>query len=103
MVEQPERKLDAKNAAHGLVHHALGNLAGAHLGGDHGVVEVALHVHIHAGHQGLAGHGGAIADGVVEQFGYRAPIGDHEAVKAPLLAQDLGEQEGVGAGGNAVE
>jgi hypothetical protein len=46
---------------------------------------------------------GPSPDGVVEQLGDRAPVGDHKAVEAPLLAQNLSQDEGVGGGGNAVD
>ena len=32
-----------------------------------------------------------------------APVGDDKAVEAPLLAQNLSQHEGIGAGGNAVD
>ena len=68
-----------------------------------GAEEVAFHVHVDAGFEGLAGHGRAVADGVIHELGDRAPIGDHEAVEAPLLAQNLGEGKRIGGGGNAVD
>ena len=103
MLEEAEGELDAQHATHGFVDHALGDFAGADLRGDDVAVEVAFHVHVDAGFEGLAGHRGAVADGVVLELGYGAPVGDDEAVEAPLFAEDLGEDERVGGCRNSVD
>ena len=86
MLEEAQREFDSKNPPHRLVHHTLGNLAGTHLGRDDRPVEVALHIHIYAGFQRLAGHRRAIADGMVFQLTHRSPVGNYKPVKAPFLA-----------------
>src|SRR5580692_2343781 len=103
MLEEAERELDAQNAARGFVDYALGNVSGANLVGDYVAVEVALHVHVDAGLKSFAGCGWGVADGVIDEFANCTPIGDDKAVEAPLLAQNFGEREGVGRGGNAVD
>ena len=104
VLEEAEGELDAEDAAGGFVDDGLGDEAGADLIGEGGAVEVAFHIHIDAGGEGLAGGGGAVGgDGVVEKLGDGAPVGDDEAVKAPLVAQDIGEGVVVGGGGDAVD
>ena len=104
MFEEAKGKLHAQNAAHRFIHDALGNLAGAHLADDRGAEEVSFHIHVKAGHQGLAGDGCAVwPDGVILQLGDRAPVRNHEAVEAPLLAQNLRQGEWIGGGGHAVD
>ncbi len=103
MVEKTQREFDAQNSPSGFVDDALRNFSGAYLRRDCGAKEIAFHVHVHARLKGLARHGWPVADGVVLQLTDSAPIRNHKAVKAPLSAQDLGEDERVGGGRNAVD
>jgi len=57
MVKEAEGELDAENAAGGFIDNAFRDDAGTDLGGEGGAVEVALHIHVNAGGEGLAGGG----------------------------------------------
>ena len=104
VVKQSQRKLHAKHAPHGFIHNRFRNLPRSHLRGEGGAIEVAFRVHVYTGFQGLAGRGRAVCgNAVVQQFGHRGPIRDHETAESPLLAQNLSKRQWVGRAGNAVD
>ena len=81
-----------------------GTLARAHQLRQRSPVQAALHVHVHAGEDGfLCGRGWIIGHTLRDQFGYRIPIAHYEALKAPFVAQNVGQRHRVRACRHAVE
>ena len=82
----------------------LGDLPLLHQSGQMAGEQPAHHLHVDAGHQGLASRIGLIGrDAVGQQLPDRLVVADDEAVELPLVAKHLGERERVGRGGHAVD
>ena len=103
-LEQVEAELDAQHAPDRLVDGCLRHAPGPHLVGEMKVVEPAGEVHVDAGEEGLAGGLGAVGrDAVGDELVDRRPVRHHEAGKAPLIAQDAGEEPRVRRRRHAVQ
>src|SRR5208283_4337786 len=95
-------KPDGQQAAQARVDFGFLDQAGAHGGQQVAVLDATIEVGARlqrAGHS-LLGGGGELV-GLVDVVD-GAAIGNHIALKTPLLAQNLGEQARVGAGGLAI-
>ena len=94
MLEQAEEDLDAQDVAHGVVDGGFLDLAGADQLLQVGDEPEGHHVHVHPGVQRLPRHFAAVgAIAVGNHLAHRVPVGDHQAVKAPLAAQDVAYDE----------
>ena len=103
VIEQAQHHLHAEDVAHSLVDGLLFHGTAFHQLFQVGEETIGHHVHVHAGIHGFLGHVLAVfAEPVVDHLSHGVPVGDHQAVKAPLAAEHVLHHEGVTRGGNAV-
>ena len=103
MLEQAQHHLYAEDVPDSLVDGLLPHGAFLHQFLQVGQETIGHHVHVHAGLDGFLGHVFAVlAKTVGDHLAHGVPVGDHQAVEAPLTAEDVLHHEGVAGGRHAV-
>ena len=104
IVEQAHVVLGAQHVAYRAVDLGHGDLARFHQARQFLEIQRVGHAHVHARLDGEPrGFAVVVRHAMADQFGDGAVVADGDAAKAPVLAQQVLQQPGVGAGGDAVD
>ena len=104
VLEQAHVVFGAEHLAHGLVQLLLGHFAGLQQPWQFLAVQGVVHAHVDAGLDRQLGSFAAVAGNTVaDQLLDGAVVADGHALEAPLLAQQVVHQPGVGSGWHAVD
>eukprot|EP01022_Parablepharisma_sp_SALTPOND_P020757 TRINITY_DN385_c0_g5_i2.p1 TRINITY_DN385_c0_g5~~TRINITY_DN385_c0_g5_i2.p1 ORF type:complete len:1301 (+),score=540.87 TRINITY_DN385_c0_g5_i2:9683-13585(+) len=104
VLEQAQVVLGAEDVAHGIVELLLGNLAAADQLRQLLDVDLVGHAHVGAGlHRQARGLAVVLGHTVVDQLGDGAVVGHGQALEAPVTAQQVLQQPGVGGGRRAID
>ena len=101
--EQAQAVLGFEHAAAGLVYISLFHGAFLEVLGQVFQKNLAHHVLVHAGVQGQPRHFFVVAEAVRAHLIDGRVVRHHEALKAPLPAQQIGHQPAVGGGRNPID
>ena len=104
IVEQPHIIFDVEHMTGGVIQLGHGHLAGLHQPRQVLAVILVAHAHVDAG---LERHAHRVfrvgGHAVLDQLFNGAVVGDRDAFKAPLVAQDIFQQPGIGGRRGAVQ
>jgi hypothetical protein len=104
IVEEAERFLDLQHTPHGVIELRARHFAGLHERRQIPRIEAALHAHVDAREKcELRGVARTFGIAVRDELFVSRIVGDDEAAKSPLAAQDRREQRFVGARGHPVD
>ena len=103
MLEEAEQDLDAQDVPYRRVNGGFLHFPAANQLLEVGNEPIGHHIHVHTGIQRLAGHFLAVcAVTVRDHFAHGVPVGHHHPVEAPLIPEDILEDEAVARRGDAV-